>query len=73
MHILLTGGCGFIGSHTALALFEAGHEPVLLDNFDNSQRSVADTRPGASSGTRAALPASGARAASSAVSIDMKA
>lgn len=42
MRIFLTGGCGYIGSHTALALIEAGHEPVLLDNFSNSQRSVAD-------------------------------
>lgn len=42
MRILLTGGCGYIGSHTALALLDAGHEPILLDNFCNSQRSVAD-------------------------------
>jgi UDP-glucose 4-epimerase len=42
MRIFLTGGCGYIGSHTAIALIEAGHEPVLFDNFSNSQRSVAD-------------------------------
>ena len=42
MRILLTGGCGFIGSHTALALVAAGHEPVLLDNFSNSSPAVAD-------------------------------
>lgn len=42
MKVLLTGGCGFIGSHTALALLEAGHEPILFDNFCNSQPAVAD-------------------------------
>ena len=40
MTVLLTGGAGYIGSHTALALLEAGHEVVLLDNFCNSQRDV---------------------------------
>ena len=34
--ILITGGAGFIGSHTCLVLLEAGHELVVLDNFDNS-------------------------------------
>ena len=42
MRILLTGGTGYIGSHTALAVLAAGHEPVLLDNFANSRPSVAD-------------------------------
>jgi len=42
MRVLLTGGCGFIGSHTALAFLDAGHEPILLDNFSNSQPAVAD-------------------------------
>ena len=38
--ILLTGGAGYIGSHTYVALVEAGHEVVILDNFVNAQRSV---------------------------------
>lgn len=42
MRTLLTGGCGFIGSHTALALLQAGHEPILLDNFSNSQPMVVE-------------------------------
>lgn len=42
MRILLTGGAGYIGSHTALAVLAAGHEPVLLDNFTNSDPSVAE-------------------------------
>lgn len=42
MRILLTGGTGYIGSHTALAVLEAGHEPILLDNFSNSQPSVVE-------------------------------
>ncbi len=42
MNILLTGGAGYIGSHTAVVLAEAGHEVVLLDNFCNSKKSVLD-------------------------------
>ncbi len=34
--ILVTGGAGYIGSHTAVALHEAGFWPVLLDNLDNA-------------------------------------
>lgn len=40
MRILLTGGAGYIGSHTALAVLGAGHEPVLLDNYCNSSPTV---------------------------------
>ncbi|MCX7252476.1 MAG: UDP-glucose 4-epimerase GalE [Burkholderiales bacterium] len=40
MNILLTGGAGYIGSHTYVALLEAGYKPVILDNFANSQPEV---------------------------------
>ena len=36
MKVLVTGGAGYIGSHTVLELLEAGHEAVVLDNFSNS-------------------------------------
>lgn len=42
MHVLLTGGTGYIGSHTAIALEEAGHEVALLDDFSNSKPAVLD-------------------------------
>lgn len=35
--VLLTGGAGYIGSHTCLVLLEAGHEVVVVDNFCNSK------------------------------------
>jgi UDP-glucose 4-epimerase len=38
--ILLTGGAGYIGSHTYLALIEAGFEVVILDNFSNAKSDV---------------------------------
>jgi UDP-glucose 4-epimerase len=41
-HILVTGGTGFIGSHTAIALYEAGFQPVLLDNLSNSEIDILD-------------------------------
>ena len=34
--LLVTGGAGYIGSHTTVALLEAGHEVVSLDNYSNS-------------------------------------
>ena len=38
MHILVTGGVGYIGSHTCLELLEAGHDVVVLDNLSNSDQ-----------------------------------
>ena len=37
MRILLTGGAGYIGSHTAVELYNAGHEVVIVDNLANSK------------------------------------
>ncbi len=42
MRVLVTGGCGYIGSHTAVQLLAAGMQPVLLDNFANSKPAVVD-------------------------------
>ena len=36
MKVLLTGGAGYIGSHTAVALLDAGHEVAVVDNYLNS-------------------------------------
>ena len=40
MNILLTGGAGYIGSHTCVALVNAGLTPIILDNFSNSHPAV---------------------------------
>ncbi|PIB26525.1 UDP-glucose 4-epimerase GalE [Amylibacter kogurei] len=40
--VLLTGGAGFIGSHTYVALVEAGFDVVIVDNFVNANTSVID-------------------------------
>jgi UDP-glucose 4-epimerase len=40
MNILLTGGAGYIGSHTYVSLVQAGYTPVILDNFANSHPRV---------------------------------
>ena len=37
MMILVTGGAGFIGSHTCVELLQAGHELVVVDNLSNSK------------------------------------
>ena len=38
--ILVTGGAGYIGSHTCVELLNAGYELVVLDNFSNSKPEV---------------------------------
>jgi UDP-glucose 4-epimerase len=38
--ILVTGGAGFIGSHTVVELVHAGYRPVIIDNFSNSEHLV---------------------------------
>jgi len=38
--ILVTGGMGYIGSHTVVQLYEAGYEPIIVDNLVNSKPEV---------------------------------
>jgi UDP-glucose 4-epimerase len=40
MRVLVSGGAGYIGSHTVLALIEAGHDVVVVDDFSNSKPAV---------------------------------
>ncbi len=40
MKILVTGGAGFIGSHTCVSLLKEGHIPIIIDNYSNSSPSV---------------------------------
>lgn len=42
MAVLVTGGAGFIGSHTCVELLEAGREIVVIDNFSNSKPKAVD-------------------------------
>ena len=41
MNILVTGGAGYIGSHTLIELLEAGHSAVVVDNLSNSSSGIA--------------------------------
>src|SRR5262245_6994777 len=40
MRVLVSGGAGYIGSHTVLALIEAGHDVLVVDDFSNSKPAV---------------------------------
>jgi len=42
MNVLVTGGTGFIGSHTCVELLNSGHDVVIVDNLSNSQGDVVD-------------------------------
>jgi len=38
MSILVTGGAGYIGSHTCISLIEAGYDIIVFDNFSNASK-----------------------------------
>ena len=38
MTVLVTGGAGYIGSHTCLELLESGYQVVVIDNLSNSNK-----------------------------------
>ena len=40
--VLVTGGAGYIGSHTAVELLESGYDVVIIDNFSNSNEKAID-------------------------------
>lgn len=40
MRVAVTGGAGYIGSHTTVALLEAGHDVLIIDSFANAEKSV---------------------------------
>ena len=42
MNVLVTGGTGYIGSHTVVELIESGYEPIIIDNLSNSKVEVLD-------------------------------
>ena len=42
MKILVTGGAGFIGSHTVVALLENGFQPIIIDDYRNSEPFIID-------------------------------
>ena len=42
MKILVTGGAGYIGSHTCVELLNNNYEVIVLDNFSNSKKEVID-------------------------------
>lgn len=42
-NILVTGGAGYIGSHTIVALVKSGYNPIIVDDFRNSEASVIDS------------------------------
>ena len=42
MNVLVTGGTGYIGSHTVVELIESGYEPIIIDNLSNSKIEVLD-------------------------------
>ena len=42
MQVLVTGGAGYIGSHTVVELINAGHQVIIVDDLSNAKASVVD-------------------------------
>ena len=42
MNVLVTGGAGYIGSHTVVELINAGHEAIIVDDLSNAKADVVD-------------------------------
>ena len=42
MKVLVTGGAGYIGSHTVVELIKAGHEAIIVDDLSNAKAEVVD-------------------------------
>ena len=56
MRVLVSGGAGYIGSHTVLALIEAGHDVVVVDDFSNSKPTVVGRMEGLRARTSRCTP-----------------
>ena len=54
--ILVTGGTGYIGSHTVVELQNSGYEVIIIDNLSNSSADVVDNIEKAVSYTHLTLP-----------------
>ena len=42
MNVLVTGGAGYIGSHTVVELIRAGHQAIIVDDLSNAKAEVVD-------------------------------
>lgn len=51
MRVLVSGGAGYIGSHTVIQLVAAGHDVVVVDNFGNSKPAVVGSLEALSGGS----------------------
>ena len=51
-NILITGGAGYIGSHTSLLLLDKGHKVIIFDSFINSSNKVPNKKPITAPGKR---------------------
>ena len=53
--VIVTGGAGYIGSHTVVELIKSGYEPIIFDNYSNSSKINVDGIKNISFGNRSFL------------------